>query len=81
MLKAGSTTGKDALIVLGLTKENIRRMQADEPVLVDLEPWGLSGKIVIFAGETEATMLADLQELIGPDTTLMIDPRLLGGHD
>ena len=68
MIKAVADTNKGRLIILGLSKENIRRLQKDRPIDIDLSELGLSGHIFIFAGDTEESMTRQLAELIGPET-------------
>lgn len=70
--------GKDGpLVILGLSKENIRRLQQGKPISVpaggDL---GLNKQIVIFTGDSEQAMLNDLRPLIGPESRVHVDPRL-----
>lgn len=47
-------------ILLGLTGENITRMMAKEPALIDLAPFGLEGQLVLCAGTTSRDILVDL---------------------
>ena len=70
MIKALAKTDKGDLIVLGLSRENIRRLKGGAPIDIDLSEMGLSGHIVIFAGETEQSMAEELAELIGPETKM-----------
>jgi hypothetical protein len=60
---------------LGLSYENLRRLKDDQPIRVDLTKLGIVGpphEVVIFAGETEASMTNQLARsgAIGPDTIL-----------
>jgi len=41
------------------------------------EKYQIGFDIVIFSGETEATMTDELHEIIGPDTKVTVDKRLL----
>jgi hypothetical protein len=72
---ANSAEGK-RLLVLGLSAENVRRMKHGHPIRVSREIHGLAVPadltIVIFAGETEAQMEADMRRmgLIGPTTVM-----------
>lgn len=78
MFRGGATTrdGKK-LIMFGLTKKNIERLQNDEPIAVPLDQWGITNtRVVIFAGDTEESIVTDLLQLVGPDTKIDIDPRL-----
>jgi hypothetical protein len=44
------------VLVLGLSYRNLKRLQADEPIMFDGAPYGYPGNIFIFAGPTEASM-------------------------
>jgi hypothetical protein len=65
VIKALMTTGGGTTpptIVLGLSAENVRRLQEDKPILIDLAELGLpSQRVLIFTGTTEAEMAAELQ--------------------
>ena len=64
----------DELLILGLSRENRRRLEDGKPIDVSRETHGVSMpkglKIMIFAGETEESMRQELAELIGPATVL-----------
>lgn len=80
MLKAGAHgkhDGRDVKIVLlGLSKVNITRLQAGQPITFAGEDVGLPGvEFLIFSGDTEASMARQLEELIGPATDVRMDPR------
>jgi hypothetical protein len=64
----------EQLLVLGLSVENLRRLQDGMPIDLSRATHGLAIpaglKIVIFAGETEADMRQALAPLIGPSTVL-----------
>lgn len=81
MFKAFATDkqGKP-LYILGLTATNVERMNAGDPVLVDLSELnkvGLHpGRVIIYTGESEQAMAADLGDFVGPDTRITVDPRL-----
>ncbi len=81
MLKAaaaGIIDGKAAnIVVLGLSHMNLTRLKEGDPIKFDASDLGLPGTtILIFSGETERSMARDLQEFIGPNTDVDIDPRL-----
>lgn len=59
MLKAAGRTGDGRpLLVLGLSKENMTRLAADDPMVLDTAPLGLpSMQIVIVYGATEDTII------------------------
>ena len=59
--------------VFGLSRENITRLTAGEPILIRLNEHGLTGpaiSIVLCYGETEESLARDLHECIGPQTTV-----------
>ena len=78
MLKA-LIDGDRKMLVLGLSKLNIERLKAGKPIVVDdlIDKVGM--EIFIFAGDTEQSMAHDLEEFIGPDTRVKVDPRLTDG--
>ena len=39
-------------LVLGLDKENVKRLTSDKPILFDGKPFGFDGQIAIVYGET-----------------------------
>ena len=57
MLKARCN---DGTMILGLDAENIRRLQAKKPILLDLAEVGGVGKIMIVAGATLQEIADDL---------------------
>lgn len=71
------------LILLGLSAENIRRLQQNEVIRVDPEvllsvkPGETIGAITIFAGESEASMAKMLQDqgFISDETIVRALPR------
>ena len=73
MLIARATTrsGHD-LLILGLSKENRRRLEAGQPIDLTTYTHGEAIPkelhIVIFAGETEDSMQAEISPLIARDT-------------
>jgi hypothetical protein len=59
--------------LFGITKENVTRLMAGEPIVVKLNEHGLQGpaiSIVICYGETEEALALELREFIGPQTTV-----------
>lgn len=59
--------------VFGLSRENITRLTAGEPIVIRLHEQGLTGpavSIVLCYGETEEALALELQEFIGPQTTV-----------
>jgi hypothetical protein len=65
MIKAtGGTTDGTPMIWLGLSRENTRRLHADEPIRIrtdHVDPRLPPLEIVLFAGETEEEMAATLK--------------------
>lgn len=56
-----------AVVVLGLSGENMARLMADEPIVVQLAELGLPPmKILLMGGRTEETIAAQLTEKFGP---------------
>ncbi len=82
MLIARGVDGKDQLIILGLSHENIAGLLAGHPMVLKRESHGdgvpEGWEIVIFTGNTEADLAREFQQsgLIGPDTQIRKDPRL-----
>lgn len=66
-----------AVVVLGLSGENMTRLMADEPIVVQLAELGLKPmKILIMGGRTEEDIAAQLAEQFGaPRKTLRQDPE------
>ena len=59
--------GGTAVVVLGLSGENMTRLMADEPIVIQLAELGLKPmKILLMGGRTEADMAAQLAEKYGP---------------
>lgn len=87
MLKFASSPDPDTgriIIGLGLTTENVRRLQDDQPIHVrvaEMVPDGTLAndvEFLLYHGTDELALRAQLLEagLIGPDTEEHIDPRL-----
>jgi hypothetical protein len=64
MLKfTGQRRGR-VFVGLGLSDLNLRRLRADQPIVVDLVALGLPGppqEVLLFAGPTEEAMVAHLR--------------------
>lgn len=59
--------------LFGITKENVTRLMAGEPISIRLNEHGLQGppiSIILCYGETEESLALELQEFIGPATTV-----------
>lgn len=58
MIKATATSPDGPVLLLGLSGENVARLFADEPILIDTTELGLPPmKIVIVAGKTNAEIM------------------------
>ena len=53
----------ESVILLGLSHENLRRLREDQPILCDLRELGLTGKVIIMAGETEDTIKVQIEDV------------------
>jgi hypothetical protein len=65
MIKAGAK-GKDGqpVVILGLSEGNLGELRKKKPILVDLEPFGIKGQVVIMWGETEEAITQELAQHI-----------------
>ncbi len=85
LVAVGKSEGNDPrrrICLLGLSAENIIRLQQDQPIRIDLGKYGIPDlDLLIWAGNTEEEMGDMIKELIGPETKVHIDPRLYGGSD
>ena len=59
MITEHSETG-EPLLMFGLSEMNIQKLKEDKPIFIDLKELGLEGGVLIFYGETEEKMYADL---------------------
>ncbi|MDX3748713.1 hypothetical protein [Streptomyces sp. AK08-02] len=67
MIKAVLRDRKGPVVLLGLSGENVTRLMADEPILVDLAELGLPPlRIAILGGRTEADITQQLEQQYGP---------------
>lgn len=74
------------MLFLGLSRANLDLLPQDKPIVVELAPLGIAGgrpgrpgtlaSVVVFAGETEEEMTADLllKGLISRETRVTTDP-------
>lgn len=72
MIKFRSTT-KDArpFYGLGLSHENVKRLMAGKPIVVNLADLGGYGDVVVFVGETEESMAEEvLKHFVVGDTKM-----------
>jgi len=78
MTRATTRTGAD-LLVIGLSKENRRRLDLGQPLHLNTHTRGATAfgdpisqdlHLVIFAGDTEDSMQQELLALTGPETVV-----------
>jgi hypothetical protein len=72
MIKAAGVHNEKPLLILGLSGENVTRLMAGEPILLDTAPLGLPEmSVVVVGGRTEQAILDDLRAhgLIAPVAT------------
>ena len=61
--KADNTKTGNTLIGFGLSRMNCERLLADQPIHIDLAELGIAGyEVMIFGGETEEAMAAQLRK-------------------
>ncbi len=71
MIKAKATGGEgQPIIVIGLSRMNTTLLHQGKPITFDLAEIGMVGRVVIFAGETERAMAAQLREFVTEDTVV-----------
>ena len=80
MIKAMAHTAKGDIIVLGLSAENVRRLQQNEiiyfnPAALQIAPGTTIVGISLFYGETDAELADLMKELLGPKTEVIVVPR------
>lgn len=71
-------TGNDTLFI-GLSFGNLDRFRAqplDTFILIDGKEMGLPHDVMIFSGKTEADMAEMVAQGFGPNTKVVVDPRL-----
>jgi hypothetical protein len=80
MLKAtGKTSDGKELLIIGLSFGNLRKFMSepmDTFIRIDGKEVGLPMDVLIFSGETEAHMAKYMENSIGRDTIVHIDPKL-----
>lgn len=69
MIKAkGKTHEGDPLYILGLSRENMRRLMKGEPIVVDMrKEYGDRAVVIIVGGETEEAIRDELLKHYDPD--------------
>ena len=71
------------VVVIGLSRMNVERLMGGMPIRFAGEGVGIPGKVfVIFAGETEPEMVAELKKFGLIDADTKVDDRFTGkgGH-
>lgn len=64
MIKAIGSIGKQPLLMLGLSGENVTRLAAGEPIRFNMAEIGLEPReVVIFYGKTEEDCMQQLREV------------------
>ena len=80
MIKAtGKTADGRPMLMIGLSFGNLDQFRAapgDSYIKIDGKEMDLPFDVLIFSGETEAHMQAQMADSIGPMTKLTIDKRL-----
>lgn len=67
MIKAVIRDSAGPVVLLGLSGENVTRLMADEPILVNLTELGLPPlRIALLGGRTEADIMRQLEHQYGP---------------
>lgn len=79
MIKAKGVIDNRETIFLGLTQENVQRLQAGEPILIHKEEMALPFDVFIFWGKDHATLKRQLAPATDKDTKLRIG-TLHGGE-
>lgn len=70
---------RNDLLIFGITDENNRRMEIDQPIYFPLDQYGLKGmKVLIFRGKTEDEMAEKLKKegFFTPATTVIRSKKL-----
>lgn len=63
MIKAAGTLGGKPALILGLSGENMARLMAGEPIMLDAATLGLPEMtVVVVGGRTEDAIVADLRK-------------------
>jgi hypothetical protein len=61
MIKAGGM-GKDGkpVVILGLSEGNLGELRKGHPIVIELAPFGLEGRVLLMWGETEQAITQEL---------------------
>jgi hypothetical protein len=79
MITGRLTRGETQVLLLGLSEENVRRLQARQPILCRPATHGgipEGWELWIMYGDNEGALLAELKQvgMVGPDTELLTHP-------
>ena len=56
------------VVIFGLSKKNIKRLQQGKPIAFEGKELGMKDfRFFIFAGDTEESMMKDMEEFIRPE--------------
>jgi len=55
----------DDLVILGLDKENISRLTNDQPIVINLEPFGIDARLSIVYKDTLQEVKTELENRLG----------------
>lgn len=63
-------TGDDGTMAIGfgISEENVKRLKAGQPILVDLNEMGINANLMIFYRETDEQLIESVKPYIGKDT-------------
>jgi hypothetical protein len=73
---------KGEILILGLTRENLSRLQQTQPIHIRRQTHGdgipEGWEIIIIFGESERAIISEFEKagMIDPETTVHVDPRL-----
>jgi len=79
MWAEGTENGKPIVVtIIGLSHTNLDELRKGRPIKLNGVEAGLPEhvRLLIFSGKNEATMQAEIESLVGPNTKVSIDPRL-----
>ena len=77
MIKVLMKKNNEEMIVLGLNKENIKRLQKGQPIMFNLAELGIEGmNMLIFTGDTEESMAKDLMDITGQNQWPNFGPKV-----
>lgn len=65
-------------VLLGLSRENVNRLIAGQPIVIRDMDWEQVAQVVIMFGETEQVMYDEIKKHVGIPKDVHIDPKLRG---